>query len=188
MVAHGRAVAALEQATPLFDTPSSREVIDFKGSQLVALFRTPHGAGPHPTVLLIPGLDSTKEEFRDVERSFLDRGMATFALDGPGQGEAEWTTADPARVGGGGRGRARAHARHARDRPRTYWRVGREPRGLLRGAPGERGPAYSRHHRARRTVQLGRHVEGPQSPHSPRLRSPVVLVVPPKRRSDARGT
>jgi 2,6-dihydroxypseudooxynicotine hydrolase len=42
---------------------------------------------------LIPGLDSTKEEFREVERAFLDRGMATFALDGPGQGEAEWTLA-----------------------------------------------------------------------------------------------
>ena len=91
MVAHARAVAALNQATPLFDTPSSREVIDFKGSQLVALFRTPKASGPHPTVLLIPGLDSTKEEFRDVEQAFLDRGMATFALDGPGQGEAEWT-------------------------------------------------------------------------------------------------
>jgi len=39
---------------------------------------------------LIPGLDSTKDEFREVERSFHDRGMATFALDGPGQGEAEW--------------------------------------------------------------------------------------------------
>jgi 2,6-dihydroxypseudooxynicotine hydrolase len=84
-------VEALNRATPLFDTPSSREVVDFKGSQLVALFRTPNAEGPHPTVLLIPGLDSTKEEFRDVERAFLERGMATFALDGPGQGEAEWT-------------------------------------------------------------------------------------------------
>jgi 2,6-dihydroxypseudooxynicotine hydrolase len=42
-------------------------------------------------VILIAGLDSTKEEFREVERSFLERGMATFALDGPGQGEVEWT-------------------------------------------------------------------------------------------------
>jgi hypothetical protein len=57
MAAHARAVEALNRATPLFDTPSSREVIDFKGSQLVGLFRTPHVTeGPHPTVLLIPGL------------------------------------------------------------------------------------------------------------------------------------
>jgi pimeloyl-ACP methyl ester carboxylesterase len=38
-------------------------------------------------VLLIAGLDSTKEEFFAVENVFLERGMATFSLDGPGQGE-----------------------------------------------------------------------------------------------------
>ena len=46
--------------------------------------------GPHPAVLLIPGLDSTKEEFRSTEKTFLDRGLATFSVDGPGQGEAEY--------------------------------------------------------------------------------------------------
>jgi dienelactone hydrolase len=90
-VAHARAVDALSRATPLFRPPGSREEIAFEGSTLVGLFRPPDLNGPHPTVILIPGLDSTKEEFRDVERAFLDRGMATFALDGPGQGEAEWT-------------------------------------------------------------------------------------------------
>jgi 2,6-dihydroxypseudooxynicotine hydrolase len=89
--AHARAVDAMNRAIPLFDPPGSREEIAFEGSTLVGVFRTPHGEGPHPTVILIPGLDSTKEEFRDVERTFLNRGMATFALDGPGQGEAEWT-------------------------------------------------------------------------------------------------
>lgn len=37
--------------------------------------------------MLIPGLDSTKEEFFYFEQSFLDRGMATISFDGPGQGE-----------------------------------------------------------------------------------------------------
>jgi len=91
--AHARAVDALNRALPLFDPPASREEIAFEGSTLVGIFRAPHAEGPHPTVILIPGLDSTKEEFRDVERAFLDRGMAIFALDGPGQGEAEWTLA-----------------------------------------------------------------------------------------------
>ncbi|HVB52275.1 MAG TPA: alpha/beta fold hydrolase [Acidimicrobiales bacterium] len=91
--AHARAVDALNKATPLFVPPARREEIAFEGSTLVALFRVPDTNGPHPTVILIPGLDSTKEEFREVERAFLDRGMATFALDGPGQGEAEWTLA-----------------------------------------------------------------------------------------------
>ena len=39
-------------------------------------------------MLLIPGLDSTKEEFFNFERVFLERGLATLSLDGPGQGEA----------------------------------------------------------------------------------------------------
>jgi dienelactone hydrolase len=93
MAAHARAVDALNRATPLFEPPGRREVIPFEGSELVGLFRAPSTDGPHPTVILIPGLDSTKEEFRDVERAFLERGMAIFALDGPGQGEAEWTLA-----------------------------------------------------------------------------------------------
>lgn len=89
--AHQRAVEALTRALPLLDPAGQRELIDFDGSTLVGILRVPPLAGPHPTVILIPGLDSTKEEFREVERSFLDRGMATFALDGPGQGEVEWT-------------------------------------------------------------------------------------------------
>jgi esterase/lipase len=90
--AHARAIDALTKATPLFVPSGSRHQIAFDGSHLVGLFRAPPLLkGPHPTVLLIPGLDSTKEEFREVERTFHDRGMATFALDGPGQGEAEWT-------------------------------------------------------------------------------------------------
>lgn len=90
-VAHDHAVTALTRALPLLSPTGRREEIAFDGSTLVGILRVPPGSGPHPTVLLIPGLDSTKEEFREVERSFLERGMATFALDGPGQGEVEWT-------------------------------------------------------------------------------------------------
>ena len=46
--------------------------------------------GPHPVVILVPGLDSAKEELGATEQLFLDRGLATFAVDGPGQGEAEY--------------------------------------------------------------------------------------------------
>jgi len=74
--AHMRAVDALNQALPNFIPPASREEIVFEGSRLVGILRVPGNQGPHPTVILIPGLDSTKEEFREVERTFLDRGMA----------------------------------------------------------------------------------------------------------------
>jgi 2,6-dihydroxypseudooxynicotine hydrolase len=54
---------------------------------VVGNLRRPAGDGPAPLVLLIPGLDSTKEEFWEWEQVFLVRGMATVSLDGPGQGE-----------------------------------------------------------------------------------------------------
>ena len=41
--------------------------------------------------MLIPGLDSTKEEFFHWENVFLTRGMATLSMDGPGQGESGFT-------------------------------------------------------------------------------------------------
>lgn len=92
-VAHGHAVRCLTDALSLLDPPGRREVIAFDGAQLVGVLRLPTGEGPHPVVILIPGLDSTKEEFRLVERSFLDRGVGTFSVDGPGQGESEYALA-----------------------------------------------------------------------------------------------
>jgi 2,6-dihydroxypseudooxynicotine hydrolase len=39
---------------------------------------------------MAPGLDSTKEELHAYEEPFLARGIAVLAIDGPGQGEAEY--------------------------------------------------------------------------------------------------
>jgi 2,6-dihydroxypseudooxynicotine hydrolase len=88
--AHVRAVAAYTDALPHLDPPGRRVEMPFEGARLVAVVRTPAGDGPFPVVLMIPGLDSTKEEVRSTEQTFLDRGLATFSVDGPGQGEAEY--------------------------------------------------------------------------------------------------
>jgi 2,6-dihydroxypseudooxynicotine hydrolase len=88
--AHTRAVACLSEALPYLDPPGERVEIPFEGSHLVGILRRPKGAGPHPVVVMVPGLDSTKEEFRSTEALFLERGLATFSVDGPGQGEAEY--------------------------------------------------------------------------------------------------
>jgi dipeptidyl aminopeptidase/acylaminoacyl peptidase len=88
--AHRRAVACLTDALPHLSPPGRRVEIDFEGGKLVGVLRLPAGAGPHPAVLLLSGLDSAKEEQRSVEESFLERGLATFTVDGPGQGEAEY--------------------------------------------------------------------------------------------------
>jgi 2,6-dihydroxypseudooxynicotine hydrolase len=88
--AHGRAVRCHTDALPHLARPGERVEIPFEGARLVAVLRRPAGDGPHPVVLLIPGLDSTKEELRSTEDTFLARGLATFSVDGPGQGEAEY--------------------------------------------------------------------------------------------------
>ena len=91
--AHLSAVRCLTGALPYLDPPGRRIEIPFDGSQLVGVLREPAGDGPHPVVIMIPGLDSAKEEFRSTEELFLARGLATFSVDGPGQGEAEYDLA-----------------------------------------------------------------------------------------------
>lgn len=80
-----RKVALYAKAAPLLDPPAERIEVPFEGGSLKGYLRRPDGATV--TVLLIPGSDSTKEEFPALEAHFLRRGLATMSLDGPGQGE-----------------------------------------------------------------------------------------------------
>ncbi|HEV2373129.1 MAG TPA: alpha/beta hydrolase [Streptosporangiaceae bacterium] len=91
--AHTMAVQCLTDALPYLDPPGRRVDVPFDGSRLVGVLREPRGNGPHPLVILVPGLDSAKEEFRATEDLFLQRGLATFSVDGPGQGESEYDLA-----------------------------------------------------------------------------------------------
>jgi len=90
--AHRSAVRCYDRAIAGFDRPGRKVLVPFDGAALHAVFRSPADAssGPFATVILIPGLDSTKEELRSTEELFLARGLATFTVDGPGQGEAEY--------------------------------------------------------------------------------------------------
>jgi 2,6-dihydroxypseudooxynicotine hydrolase len=81
------AVRALYAAHALLDPTAERIEAPLDGARIVANLRRPKAPWPVPLVVLIPGLDSTKEEFYIWESVFLDRGMATLSLDGPGQGE-----------------------------------------------------------------------------------------------------
>ncbi|HUY52269.1 MAG TPA: alpha/beta hydrolase [Streptosporangiaceae bacterium] len=91
--AHLAAVRCLDDALPYLDPPGRRIEIPFEGSRMVGVLRQPPGDRPHPVMIMIPGLDSTKEELRSTEELFLERGIATFSVDGPGQGEAEYDLA-----------------------------------------------------------------------------------------------
>jgi dipeptidyl aminopeptidase/acylaminoacyl peptidase len=88
--AHAAAVRCLDAALAHLDPPGRRVEIRYAGGRLVGVLRLPAGPGPFPLVVMIPGLDSAKEEFRSTESLFLERGVGTFSVDGPGQGEAEY--------------------------------------------------------------------------------------------------
>ena len=88
--AHMKAVECRTLALPHLDPPGERIRIPYEGKHLFANLRRPRHAKRPPVVILIPGLDSTKEEFHYSEQLFLERGMATLSFDGPGQGESEY--------------------------------------------------------------------------------------------------
>jgi 2,6-dihydroxypseudooxynicotine hydrolase len=69
---------------------AERIEIPFDGATIPGFLRLPPGKRPEtgwPCVLLLGGLESTKEESYGFENLCLRRGLATFAFDGPGQGE-----------------------------------------------------------------------------------------------------
>jgi 2,6-dihydroxypseudooxynicotine hydrolase len=83
-----RAIEALYRAHRHLDPSAERIEGRLDGHLLAANLRRPAGIERPPLVILIPGLDSTKEEFFHHESAFLVRGMATLSMDGPGQGES----------------------------------------------------------------------------------------------------
>jgi pimeloyl-ACP methyl ester carboxylesterase len=87
-----QAIDSLYRAHRYLDPAAERVEIPFDGAGLVGNLRRPARVEPPPLVLLLPGLDSTKEEFFRWEDVFLARGLATFSLDGPGQGESGFAT------------------------------------------------------------------------------------------------
>jgi len=91
--AHMAAVRCLNDALPFLVPPGARVEIPFDGARLVGVLRTPPGAGPHPVVVMIPGLDSAKEELRTTEFHLPARPSIVRSVDGPEQGEAEYDLA-----------------------------------------------------------------------------------------------
>jgi pimeloyl-ACP methyl ester carboxylesterase len=84
--AAAEADAAMGRALELLD-PGARRL---EGPTFTGWLRGP--ADAPATVVVVPGLDSSKEEFHAVTSALLRRGLAVFAMDGPGQGALAATT------------------------------------------------------------------------------------------------
>ena len=83
--AHMKAVRCYQDGIALARPPGECVEIPFEGKSLKGILR-----GKGPVLIMAPGLDSTKEEIHAYEEPFLARGIAVLAIDGPGQGEAEY--------------------------------------------------------------------------------------------------
>ena len=83
--AHLKAVECYREGISLSKPPGERVAIPFEDKTIYGVLR-----GEGPVLVMAPGLDSTKEEIHAYEEPFLARGIATLAIDGPGQGEAEY--------------------------------------------------------------------------------------------------
>ena len=82
-----RSVAVYREALPYLEPIGERLEIPFEGHHIPANLRRPKEDGRCPLVLVVPGLDSSKEELFAIEQEFLRRGLATLTMDGPGQAE-----------------------------------------------------------------------------------------------------
>lgn len=88
--AHDRTVADFQKGMSTLEPPAERVEIPYGRHLLAGILRRPSGVEKPPVVVMVPGLDSTKEELQATADHILRRGMATVAIDGPGQGEAEY--------------------------------------------------------------------------------------------------
>ena len=86
--AHERTVACFRRGAGTLSPPAELVRIPYAGTTLAAYLRVPPGR--RPVVIMIPGLDSVKEELQATAEYLVSRGLAVVAIDGPGQGEAEY--------------------------------------------------------------------------------------------------
>jgi dienelactone hydrolase len=87
LTAHRRMLACYQAGVAVLDPPLERVVIPFGAATLIGNLRRPAHVDRPPVAIMLPGLDACKEELHAWCDAFVLRGMATLAIDGPGQGE-----------------------------------------------------------------------------------------------------
>jgi predicted amidohydrolase/dienelactone hydrolase len=88
--AHNRTVACFRRGAATLSPPAEPVRIPYQNTTLAAYLRIPSTSQKPPVVIMMPGLDSVKEELQATAEYMLARGLAIIAIDGPGQGEAEY--------------------------------------------------------------------------------------------------
>jgi dienelactone hydrolase len=84
---HEMCVAAYELAGPRCLPPTQPFEVEFRKRKVKGVMRLPLGYGPHPVVVIFNGTNGVKEELHCWSDAYLERGIATVCLDGPGLGQ-----------------------------------------------------------------------------------------------------
>jgi len=84
---HESCVRSYEAAGPRLSHPVWPFEVEFRKRVVRGALRFPNTAGPHPVVVLFNGTNGVKEELHAWSDAFLERGIATISLDGPGLGQ-----------------------------------------------------------------------------------------------------
>lgn len=93
-----RCVECYLRVAEYFDPRSERLDIPFGATRLPGYLRLPAGVARPACVIVLGGANSVKEENHAITEFLLKRGLATFAFDGPGQGEYLLETKQPLRA------------------------------------------------------------------------------------------
>ena len=83
-----KGLLAFREYGRLLDPPLETVRIPFEGKEIVAYLRIPNGVRPAPLVFGMNGLDSRKEGVMARSDAYIQNGIAAFAIDMPGTGQA----------------------------------------------------------------------------------------------------
>ena len=83
-----KGLLAFREYGQLLDPPLETVRIPFEGKEIVAYLRIPKGIRPAPLVFGMNGLDSRKEGVMARSDAYIQNGLAAFAIDMPGTGQA----------------------------------------------------------------------------------------------------
>ncbi len=86
--AYETSLAVFQDYLRLYDASIETVRIPFEGKEIVGYLRVPKEGRPAPFVVTISALDSRKEESIERSDAYLKRGIAVFALDMVGTGQA----------------------------------------------------------------------------------------------------
>ena len=84
---HSKLLRCFDALIDVADYPIERVEIPWEGKEIQANFHFIPGKPNAPCVIVLPGMDVTKEFHREpIDHTFTSRGMHAIVIDGPGQG------------------------------------------------------------------------------------------------------